>query len=106
MTKKIHYDKLVRDKIPEIIEDAGKEYEVRELHDDEYQDKLKEKLQEEVNEYLESSDKEELADVLEVLQALAQSHNLSIDELENLREQKARKRGAFDKQLLLIESEE
>lgn len=106
MSEKIQYNKLIRDKIPEIIEDAGKEYEVRKLDDEEYHQKLKEKLQEEVDEYLETNDFEELADILEVLHALANSYCKDISDLENLSLEKANERGAFDKQLLLIEAEE
>ncbi len=106
MSKKIQYDKLIRDRIPEIIEEAGKEYEIRELNDEEYQAKLKEKLQEEVDEYLESNKPEELADILEVIRALASMHCEDIDFLETIRKKKKDNRGGFSKRLLLIEAEE
>jgi predicted house-cleaning noncanonical NTP pyrophosphatase (MazG superfamily) len=106
MSKIIKYNKLIRDRIPEIIEEAGKEYKIRELNDEEYLAKLKEKLQEEVDEYLESNEIEELADILEVIRALAAAHDTNMKNIEQIRTKKANKRGAFEKRLLLIESEE
>lgn len=106
MADRIQYDKLIRDKIPEIIEEAGKEFETRKLDDEEYHEKLREKLQEEVDEYLESDDVEELADILEVIRALADVEDIDMQKLENLRSEKAKERGAFNKQILLVEAEE
>jgi len=105
MNKMIQYDKLIRDRIPEIIEEAGKKYEIRELNDEEYQAKLKEKLQEEVDEYLNSNKSEELADILEVIRALADVHDFGMNTLNQTRTKKANKRGTFKKRLLLIEAE-
>jgi len=102
----IQYDKLIRDRIPEIIEEAGKDYEIRKLNDEEYHKKLNEKLQEEVDEYLESNEIEELADILEVIRALARGRGTSMEKLEKIREEKAKKRGGFAKRLLLIEADE
>jgi predicted house-cleaning noncanonical NTP pyrophosphatase (MazG superfamily) len=106
MSKIIKYNKLIRDRIPEIIEEAGKEYKIRELNDEEYLAKLKEKLQEEVDEYLESNKIEELADILEVIRALAITHREDIDSLETIRKKKQDSRGGFSNRLLLIEAEE
>ncbi len=100
------YNKLIRDKIPQIIEEAGKEYEVRELDEEEYHEKLKEKLQEEVDEYLESNEIEELADILEVIQALTEQSGMELKELEEIRAEKVKERGAFEKRLLLEEVRE
>jgi predicted house-cleaning noncanonical NTP pyrophosphatase (MazG superfamily) len=101
-TNSIEYNKLVRDKIPEIIQSNGDACVVRVLNDDEYKMRLKMKLMEEVLEYQESGAAEELADVCEVILALAQADGVSPDALEALRAQKAEQRGAFHQRLLLI----
>jgi|AntRauTorcE11898_2_1112593.scaffolds.fasta_scaffold19152_2 predicted house-cleaning noncanonical NTP pyrophosphatase (MazG superfamily) len=95
------YDKLVRDRIPEIIE-ADDETPITHVADDEeYARRLREKLDEEVGEYRESGRPEELADVLEVVYALGRAHDLSEDELREKRRQKATERGGFDDQVVL-----
>ena len=95
------YNKLVRDRIPEIIKNAGKiaEYEV--LSQADYAKMLEKKLDEETAEYHASKNVEELADILEVLYALAESSGCSADELERLRARKAQERGGFKKRLFL-----
>lgn len=95
------YNKLVRDRIPEIIKNAGKiaEYEV--LSQADYAKMLEKKLDEETAEFHSSNDVEELADILEVLYALAESSGCSADELERLRARKAQERGGFKKRLFL-----
>ncbi|WP_101845488.1 nucleoside triphosphate pyrophosphohydrolase [Halobacillus sp. Marseille-P3879] len=101
----IHH-KLVRDRIPEIIEKTGKSYETRVLDQDEYIQSLKTKLQEELQEYLTSvNDKEatvELADLLEIIHVLSQIHGNSIEEVEAIRKQKAEERGSFKEKIFLI----
>lgn len=99
----VKYHKLVRDKIPEIIAGKGKKAMVRTADDLEYALLLKEKLKEEVAEYLESENVEELADILEVIHALAKHQNIIPPQLEHLRQQKARERGQFSKRLVLLE---
>ena len=71
--KTITYNKLVRDRIPEIIEDSGKTCEVEVLTDKTYLEMLDKKLTEELNEYYESHNAEELADLLEVVYATAKA---------------------------------
>ena len=78
------YNKLVRDKIPEIIEDDGKTCKTRILSDEEYIASLETKLSEEVAEYQEDKNLEEMADVLEVLQAICIARGYSLEELEEL----------------------
>ena len=72
------YNKLVRDKIPQIIEQTGKEFHTRTLNEEEYIVELKKKLNEEISEYQNSRNNEEameeLADVLEVIHSLAKIH--------------------------------
>ena len=75
------YDKLVRDLIPEIIEASGKRCVCSTLSDEEYLDKLDEKLNEELAEYQESKSMEELADLLEVVRAVAVARGSSMEEV-------------------------
>lgn len=99
--KTIVYNKLVRDKIPEIIEKDGKTCTCSVLSDEEYLKKLDEKLGEELAEYQESKSMEELADLLEVMRAVAAARGSSMEEVEKIRQEKARKRGGFEKKILL-----
>ncbi|HWO97746.1 MAG TPA: nucleoside triphosphate pyrophosphohydrolase [Bacillus sp. (in: firmicutes)] len=104
------YNKLVRDRIPEIIEEAGKGYRTRVLNDDEYITELRKKAEEELNEYINSQTNEEameeLADLLEVVYALTAAHGSSIEELEEVRKMKAEKRGGFREKIFLIDVED
>jgi len=97
------YDKLIRDRIPEIIKASGKRCVCTTLSDEEYLTKLDEKLNEELAEYQESKSMEELADLLEVIRAVAVARGNSIEEVEAIRQEKAAKRGGFVKKLLLTE---
>ena len=99
------YNKLVRDKIPEIIASKGGKAEVRMLSDEEYRTFLEAKLDEEVGEYHRDKNAEELADILEVVYALAASIGCSREELMELYEKKHEARGGFEKKILLISSE-
>ncbi len=98
--KKI-YNKLIRDRIPEIIHKAGHESKIRVLDDVEYGIYLRKKLQEEVDEFQESQSLEELADILEVLYALAAAQGKTPEDLEALRADKRERRGGFEKRLFL-----
>ena len=99
----IKYNKLVRDRIPEIIEASGKKYVCSTLSDDAYLAMLDEKLNEELAEYQESKSMEELADLLEVVRTVAAARGSSIEEVEAIRRDKAAKRGGFVKKILLTE---
>ena len=99
----IQYNKLVRDRIPEIIEASGERCVCATLSDEEYLAKLDEKLNEELAEYQESKSMEELADLQEVIRAVAVARGSSIEEVEALRRDKAVKRGGFEKKILLTE---
>ena len=101
--KLIKYNKLIRDKIPEIIEQSGKKALVEELDDKLYKKYLDEKLGEEIQEYLSSDSTDELADLVEVIYAILKYKGIDINEFELIRKRKAEKRGAFDKKLLLKE---
>lgn len=98
--------KLVRDKIPEIIENSGKEPIIRVLEDTEYKEELLKKLYEEYNEVIEAKTKEETleecSDVLEVLIALLEYNGYTLEDLLKCRDEKKEKRGAFQKRLYLV----
>lgn len=94
---KISYNKLVRDKIPEIIKASGKTCEIGILSDEEYLQMLDKKLDEELAEYHQEQNLEELADLLEVLYATAKARGYSIEELEQVRVEKQKARGEFKK---------
>lgn len=96
------YNKLVRDKIPDIIAaDNGKTCVTRIMEDDEYLKALDTKMQEELKEYLESGEVEELADLEEVLRAILDVKKVSYDEFEKIRKAKVNKIGAFKKKIFL-----
>lgn len=95
------YNKLVRDKIPEIITNNGETPKTRILSDSEYMTELERKIQEELAEFLESKEVEELADLEEVLRAILNAKNVSYDEFEKIRLQKVQKRGAFENKIFL-----
>ena len=97
------YHKLVRDRIPEIITNSGKRCVCSVLDEESYLSMLDEKLNEELAEYQESKSMEELADLLEVMMAVAKARGSSFDELEAIRADKAAKRGGFEKRILLQE---
>ncbi len=104
------YNKLVRDRIPEIIAETGKNYSTRILDQEEFIQELKKKSIEELDEYLNTNNDEkaieELADLLEVVHALAETHGVSIEKVEELRKQKAKKRGSFKEKIYLFEVKE
>lgn len=85
------YHKLVRDRIPEIIESDGEQCVCEVLSSKEYLALLDEKLQ------------EELADLLEVMYAVVKARGWSVEELEQVRKEKAKQRGGFEKRILLKE---
>jgi len=99
----IKYNKLVRDKIPEIIEKSGKKAIVEELGNQAYKKYLDEKLGEELQEYLANDSIDELADLVEVIIAILKYKGIDINDFENIRKRKAEERGAFDKRLMLKE---
>ena len=97
----IVYDKLIRDKIPEIIEQSGKKCIIEVMDNDTYIEYLDQKLNEELAEYQQDKSIEELADLLEVMYAVVVARGYSVAELERIRLEKSEKRGAFEKRLLL-----
>ncbi|GMO01661.1 MAG: nucleoside triphosphate pyrophosphohydrolase [Bacillales bacterium] len=101
------YNKLVRDRIPEIIQADGKTFTTRVLEEKEYREELRKKAHEELQEYMNASDDEtaleELADLLEIMHALAKCHGASIERVEQIRAEKAEKRGGFEEKIFLVE---
>ena len=87
----IEYQKLIRDRIPEIIKASGKSYDVRTADKEQYKELLKKKLQEEVKEYLEEDNLEEVADTMELIYALASSIGYKEEDLEHKENGKGKK---------------
>ena len=106
LDRKIQYDKLVRDRIPAIVEAAGKAAVTDRIPPEEMQAALDRKLQEEVGEYLESHSVEEMADVLEVLHGIAFQAGMEWGQVEEVRLRKREERGGFEEGIRLIEVRE
>ena len=100
----IKYHKAIRDKIPEIIEKDGYTCNVEALSDEKFLVEIEKKLSEEVVEYQKDRKPEELADILEVIYRIAKLKGVSKEELEKIRISKIEKRGAFEKNLFLIDT--
>lgn len=98
------YNKLIRDKIPEIIKNKGDVPITHTAGEEEYWQKLKEKLVEEVEEFLKEPRREELADILEVVYAICDFKNIDRKKLEILRKKKAERRGGFKNRTVLDET--
>ena len=101
MTK---YHKAIRDKIPEIIKKDGYSCNVKTLSDDEFLVEIEKKLFEEVTEYQSDKNPEELADIIEVIYRIAKLKGVSKEELEKIRIKKVEDRGAFEKNLFLVDT--
>ena len=103
MKKHTVYNKLVRDRIPEIIEASGKTCVTEVLPQDAYLQALDVKLNEELAEYQQSKSLEELADLLEVMGAVVKARGYTWDDLTRVRKEKRADRGAFDQRIFLKE---
>ena len=99
------YNKLVRDNIPQIMEENGARPVIKILNDEDYLKELNKKLLEEVNEYLSDGNVEEIADIEEVLLAILKYKNISLENFNEIRTKKVTKRGAFDKRIFLEKEE-
>ncbi len=93
--------KLVRDKIPDLIRSKGKEPVIRVASDWEYAEALREKLLEEVNEYLTREQPEEIADILEVLDAISVEKGFSMEDILERKRMKYEDRGGFEGKIML-----
>ncbi len=100
------YNKLVRDKIPEIIRQNNKNVITEILDEERYKKELDRKLVEEVNEYIKDDNIEEIADVLEVIYAILDYKKVSKEEVEKIRTNKKINRGAFSRRIYLKNVEE
>lgn len=94
--------KAVRDRIPEILRNSGKKCAVKEFSDHDFLVELENKLGEELAEYLESKEVEELADLLEVIYRITELRGFSKEALESLRLKKRQERGGFENNLVLF----
>ena len=103
MTK---FNKAIRDKIPEIIQKDGHTCNIQTLSDEKFLVEIEKKLSEEVAEYQNDKNPEELADILEVVYRVAQLKGVSKEELEKVRIKKSEQRGGFEKNLFLIDTSE
>ena len=97
------YNKLVRDRIPKIIEASGKSCVTEILSDEDYLHMVDAKLDEELAEYHKDQNIEELADLMEVIYAAVIARGYTLEQLEQIRAEKAAKRGGFTKKILLKE---
>mgnify|MGYP003991491975 CR=1 FL=1 len=102
--KKITHNKLVRDKIPELLKKKNILCKIKILNDKEYKESLNKKLQEEVSEFLASKDNEwleEMADIFEVMLAILKTKNSNFEKLEKIRKLKFDNKGGFSEKILL-----
>lgn len=95
------YNKIVRDNIPTIIENNGSKCEIEIVSNEEALSYLYAKLIEEVNEFLESKDIHEIADVIEVLYAICDKMKITRAMLETIRQQKEKENGGFENNIIL-----
>ena len=98
--EKIH-NKLVRDKIPEVIERTGKKFSTHIAGELEYKEELFKKAYEELEEFRETPCAEEMADIFEVLEGLMAVYDIDVDKMLDIKEKKAKDRGAFEKKIIL-----
>lgn len=96
------YNKLVRDKIPQVIKSKGGECKTEILDNERYLTELNKKLLEETNEYIESEDVMEVCDMLEVIYAIIAAKGYSLEQVDELRQKKVNERGAFNDKIFLI----
>lgn len=95
------YDKLVRDKIPEIIESSGNKCDIEIVSDEVALEYLYKKLEEEVSELLEDKNLDEIADVMEILFAIGEKYGYSEKDILSRRIEKRYNRGGFEKNIIL-----
>ena len=97
------YNKLVRDKIPDVLKEKGETPVTHTATDEEYWKKLKEKLKEEVAEFVSREDVEYLADILEIINAICEFKKFDPEMVEKLRKEKIKSKGGFSGKIILDE---
>lgn len=100
----MRYNKLVRDKVPEVIKSKGGECTTRIAGEKEYAEKLNWKLREEMDEFIEAQNEGELADLLEVIDAIIDYKKLDRKKMRAYKNKKAKERGRFKKRIILEEA--
>ncbi len=93
--------KLVRDLIPQIIEDSGEKCKYHIARDNEYEARLHAKMLEELGEFRRDPNVEEASDILEVFTSLCRFHNINLDEVSNYADEKRANRGGFNERIIL-----
>jgi len=100
------YNKLVRDKIVKNIQQKGHNATYSILDDKEYFKELDKKLIEEVNEFIEAHNEEEMADIMEVIETIIKQRGMSLEKIDEIKEKKREKSGSFNDKIFLISVEE
>lgn len=95
------YNKLVRDRIPEVIESTGKFFSSHIANESEYKEELLKKVYEELEEFKENPCAEEMADILEVLEGLMKVYAIDVDRMFDVKDIKAKEKGSFNKKIVL-----
>lgn len=105
MKERVYHNKLIRDKIPEVIAASGDEFETRVMDMEEFERELRKKLVEEAKELSEATEDgltDELADILELAKSIAEHHKINFEDVERYQADKRKKRGGFIKRLFLV----
>ena len=99
------YNKIVRDKIPDIIKNENRKCNIKILSEKDAVNLLSQKILEEADEFIKEPSKEEMADIFEILHSIIKKYNWNYDEIEKIRINKANKNGSFDKNIFLIDTD-
>ena len=100
------YNKLVRDKIVKNIQQKGHSAIYSVLDDKQYFEELDKKLIEEVNEFVEAHNEEEMADIMEVIETIIKQRGMSLKQIEEIKQKKREKSGSFNDKIFLVSVEE
>jgi predicted house-cleaning noncanonical NTP pyrophosphatase (MazG superfamily) len=108
LEKENEYPKLVRDKIPEIVEGrTGEKVKTRIMEDEEYRKYLLKKVEEEAHELTDAKNKEyiveELSDLMELIDTIIEFNGLDMKTVREVQKEKAEKRGGFKGRILMLE---